>query len=151
MEDALDFSMTDFLKDENGELDVNRYLAGEAKLNEMMKGKPFWLRNIALSLILELGMPFKSKNNTIFENYSFFVAAVSCLKLNAIAAAYTAPKLTVKYHGQELCFVGIEKIYGLTGIISRRIFQSNMSFDKVTKVLSEFKWNSPVYLALLIK
>ena len=43
IENALDFRMTDVLKSENGELDINRYIIGEQKLNEMMKDKPFWL------------------------------------------------------------------------------------------------------------
>ena len=151
IENALDFRMTDFLKSENGELDINRYIIGEQKLNEMMKDKPFWLRNIALNLILELCVPFKSKKHTIFENYSFFVAAIACVKLNAIAAAFAPEKLNIQTKGQTLHFEGIEKIYGLTGIISRRIFQSSQAFEKVTKVLNEFDMDSPAYLALLVK
>ena len=151
IDDALDYRIIDVLRDENGEPNVNRYLAGVARLNEMMKDKPFWLQNIAQSLILELGIPFKSLNNTVYENYSFFVAAVSCLKLNAIAAAFVPEETIIKTKGQELNLNGLDKIYGLTGILSRQIFQSNKSFDNVNKVLGEFKWDSPVYLALLIK
>ena len=151
IEKALVFRMTDVIKDENGELDVDRYLIGEAKLNEMMEDKPFWLRNIALSLLLELGVIFKSKKHSIFENYSFFVAAISCLKLNVIAAAFAPEKIDIQTKGQTLHFEGIEKIYGLTGIISRRIFQSQTAFNNITKVLSEFDMDSPAYLALLVK
>ena len=151
IENALDFKMTDVLKNENGDLDIERYLIGEAKLNEMMKDKPFWLRNIALDLLLELGVPFKSKRHTVFENYSFFVAAVSCLKLNAIAAAFAHEKVDIHTKGQSLHFEGIEKIYGLTGIISRRFFQTDKAFKNVIKVLREFEMGSPAYLALLVK
>ena len=151
IENALDFRMTDVLKNENGELDVERYLIGEAKLNEMMKDKPFWLRNIALTLILELSVPFQSNKHTAFENYSFFVAAVSCIKLNAIAAAFAPEKLNIQTKGQTLHFEGVEKIYGLTGVISRRIYQNSMAFDNVIKVLREFDMDSPAYLALLLK
>lgn len=151
IENALDFRMTDVLKNASGGLDVDKYLIGESKLNEMMADKPFWLRNIALSLILERCVPLEPKNHTVFENYSFFVAAVSCLKLNAIAAAFAPKKLTVQTKGQSLHFEGIEKIYGLTGVISRRIFQNSAAFDKVTGVLNEFDMDSPAYLALLVK
>lgn len=151
IENALDFRMTDVLKNEYGKLDVERYLIGEAKLNEMMKDKPFWLRNITLTLLLELGFPFQIKNHTVFEIYSFFVAAVSCLKLNAIASAFAPESLNIQTKGQTLHFDGIEKIYGLTGIISRRIFQSDEAFQNVTKVLSEYDMDSPAYLALLVK
>ena len=150
-ENALDFKMTDVLKDRSGELDVDRYLFGEAKLNDMMKDRPFWLRNIALNLLIELCMPFKSKTHSIYENYSFFVAAVSCLKLNAVASAFAPEKVNIQTKGQTLPFEGIEKIYGLTGIISRRIFQDNAAFDRVLNVLSEYDMDSPAYLALLIK
>ena len=151
MENALDFKLTDVLKDQSGELDVERYLFGEARLNELIKDKPFWLRNIALNLLIELYVPFKSKTHSIYENYSFFVAAVSCLKLNAVAAAFAPDKVNIQTQGQTFPFEGIEKIYGLTGIISRRIFQTPAAFDRVLNVLSEYDMDSPAYLALLIK
>lgn len=151
IESALDFRMTDVLKNEKGEPDIDRYLIGEAKLNDMMKDKPFWLRNIAMALVLELCVPFKSKEHTAFENYSFFVAAVSCIKLNAIAAAFAPDKLNIQTKGQTLHFEGNEKIYGLTGVISRRILQNTLAFDSVIRVLNEFDMDSPAYLALLVK
>ena len=150
-ENAVSFRMTDVLKNEYGKLDIERYLTGEAKLNEMMKDRPFWLRNIALALILELGVPFKNKKLTVFENYSFFVAAVSCLKLNAIAAAFAPEKVDIHTKGQTLHFEGVDKIYGLTGIICRRILQNDITPTNVIDVLREFDMDSPAYLALLIK
>lgn len=151
IENALDFRMTDVLKNADGELDIDRYLIGEAKLNEMMKDRPFWLRNIALNLILELCVPFQSKKHAVFENYKFFVAAMSCLKLNAIAAAFAPEKLDIYTKGRTFHFEGIEKIYGLTGVISRRILQNSIAFENVIKVLIEYNLDSPAYLALLVK
>ena len=151
IENALDFRMTDVLKNENGELDIERYFIGEANLNEMMIDKPFWLRNIALNMILELGIPLKLKENTVFENYSYFVAAVSCIKLNAVAAAFAPEKVDIHTQRQTLHFKGLEKIYGLTGIISRRILQNPQAFEDVFRVLDEYGMNSPAYLALLVK
>lgn len=150
---ASDISLTGVvLKTKDGELDVSRYLMGRGMLEELMKDKPFWLRNIALSLFLELGIPFKSKERTIFENYSFFVAAVSCIKLNTIAAAISPKKFYAFFRGQSLHFEGMDNmICGLTGMFSRKFFQNNETFDKVLEALKELGINSPAYLALLVK
>lgn len=151
IESALDFRMTDVLKNENGEPDVERYLIGEAKLNEMFKERPFWFRNIVLSLILEQALPFKSKEHTVFENYRFFVAGIACLKLNAVAAAYVSDKINIQTKGHTLHFEGIGKISGLTGLISRLVFQGFSAYADVSKILDEFNISSPAYLALLVK
>lgn len=150
-ESALSFNISDTLKDQNGALDVDRYISGEEKLGEMMKDKPFWLRNIALAMLLDSFVPFTSLKHTVFENYSFFVAAISCIKLNAIASAYAPEEINITFQDNTLHFKGIEKIYGLTGMISRRIFQDATAFKNVTKVLNEYDMDSPAYLALLIK
>ena len=151
IEGSLGFNIIQLLKDEDGKLAVSRYLAGEEKLNEMMKDKPFWLRNIALDLLLELGMPFKSIDHTVFENYSYFVTAVSCIKLNAIAAAFAPEKVGVHFGGHDSRFEGIDKIYGTTGMISRSVFQNKDSFEKVINALGKIGINSPIHLALLVK
>ena len=151
IENSLGTNMINLLKDQDGKLAFSRYLAGEEKLNEMMKDKPFWLRNIALDLLLELGVPFKSIDHTVFENYSYFVTALSCFRLNAIAAAFAPEKMVVNYNGRDLPFKGIDKIYGTTGMMSRRVFQSKESFERITAVLNKIGVNSPIHLALLVK
>lgn len=147
-----DVKLTEMLKNEEGELDVERYLMGKVMLNEKMKDKSFWLRNIAMTLILELCVPFKSKKHTIFENYRFFVAAVACIKLNAIAATISPRDVNLKYMRHDFYCAGLEdKICVFTGIMSRRILQNKSTFDAVIDVLKEFGMNSPAYLALLVK
>ena len=149
-EKAVGFNMINVLKNPDGLYVVDRYLAGEARLNEMMKDKPFWLRNIALNMIMELSVPFNSKDHSVFENYRFFVAAFACIKINAIAAAF-ANQEEYLFRGSSFRFKGIDQIYGLTGMISRSLFQGRNTFDNLNNALNEFKINSPVHLAMLVK
>ena len=150
-ERGLSFNLINILKNKDGLYVVDLYRDGEAKLNEMMKDKPFWLRNIALNMIQELGIPFHSKDHSIFENYRFFAAAFTCMKINAIAAAVTPEETEFRTKKMTLHLNGIDKIYGLTGLISRRLFQNSKSFEGTNNVLNEFEINSPVHLAMLVK
>lgn len=148
----IDVNLTGLLKNKNKELDVERYITGRVLLDELMKDNPFWLRNIARSLILELCIPFKSTEHSIFENYSFFVATVAGIKLNAVAAAISPKKLNLNLFGINHHVDGMEDLISVfTGIISRRFFQNDKAFDEVIRILKEFGMNSPAYLALLIK
>lgn len=149
-EKALGFNLINILKNKDDMYVIDLYLTGEAKLNEMMKDRPFWLRNIALNMLLDLGVPFKSKEHSVFENYRFFVAALACVKLNAIAAALAPEEIDVEVNNQTFNFSGIDKLYGMTGMISRRLFQNKNTFVTVNQILSEFNISSPVHLALLI-
>lgn len=152
IENSLGLKVAEILKNKDGVLDIDRYVLGKLLLKELMKDKSFWLRNIALTLILELFVPFRMKDRTIFENYRFYVASVACIKLNAIAAAISPKKFNINFLGQTFHFENIDNIIcGLTGIMSRRIFQSSVTYDRAAKIMDEFGMNSPAYLALLLK
>lgn len=152
IDNTSNLKITDLLKNQDGVLDAVLYAAGELRLAEHFIDRPFWLRNIALSMILELCIPINSKEHTIFENYSFFVAVFACIRLNAIAAALAPDNFNYKHRQLNFHFEGLDnKICGLTGIISRRFFQTMKTFGDVTNVLKDFGMNSPAYLALLVK
>lgn len=50
---------TVLLHDQTGTLNIDLYNAGEHRLNEMLKGREFFLRNLALNLLFEFCVPFK--------------------------------------------------------------------------------------------
>lgn len=70
---------------ENGMLSADKYNEGIRKFNMEFSERPFALRNIALNLLLELKMPFRSNNYDIFENYCYYAAAFAAVKLAAAA------------------------------------------------------------------
>lgn len=74
------------LTDETRHLNKDLYDCGERSLADGFKDRPFYLRNIALNLILELALPFYLTSYSIFENYSLFVLSIALIKLTAIAS-----------------------------------------------------------------
>ncbi len=153
MEDIVRESMIVALKNENGQIDLGRYLKGEQALKEMFGEDEYWLRNIALNLLFEFSIPFYSEKYTILESYSLFLIAFACFKLNAIASASRSEGkinliLSKDYNAQ---FNKMDGIWGFASVISRSLCQSANNADKLIKLLEEAKLVSPAKLAMLIK
>lgn len=151
IEEVVENGVTILLRDETGALNVDLYNEGERNLNEMLKGHEFFLRNIALDLLLEFAVPLKFSDKTVLENYSLFVAAFSCLKLNMIAACSTDMGINFRTFGQIFTYHGENKLVGMSAIISRGICQSGDKENLIIKILNDNNFTSPAYLALLVK
>ncbi len=153
MEDIVRDSMFVALKNEDGQIDLTRYLKGEQALKEMFGEDEYWLRNIALNLLFEFSIPFYSDKYTILESYSLFLIAFACFKLNAIASASRSEGkinliLSKDYNAQ---FDKMDGIWGFASVISRSLCQSVGDAEKLIKLLEEANLISPAKLAMLIK
>ena len=148
------------LTDSTGNFNIDLYLQGEQRLNESFKDRSFYLRNIALNLILELALPFKLTDNSIFENYSIFVAAFALFKLITIDTAEFTRRnessgrvssdkgislnVTIKVDTDSYVCQACAKV-------SRDLCHNNNNTKDLLQFLKDKKMLSPAYLALLIK
>lgn len=151
IEKVIENGATVLLRDETGTLNVDLYNLGEQRLREMLGNRVHFLRNLALNLLLEFAVPFKFKDKTIFENYSLYVAAFGCLKLNLIAVCSTDRAINFKTYEQTFRYVGDDKLIGMSAIFCRGVCQADDKAEAIIKRLSENKFTSPAYLALLVK
>ncbi len=123
---------------ENGAVNLDKYIEGERVFKETFADRPFAMRNIALNLLIEMRMPFRDKNLSLFENYSYFVAAIAAIKLTAPAIAATGKS--------------VEKgIKIVSSYLSRSFAHSEIKISQILDVLKEFHCTSPAYLAAIIK
>ncbi len=147
-----EYSMISTLNDQTGIPNIDLYDTAAERLNEIFKDRPFYLRNIALNLLIELGIPLHFAKKTIFENYSLFAVVIACIKLNMIALAVTGRgEVNMNLYGRPLHYDGEDKFVGLTAIICRSLCQSPEKQEAVLKLLEEHKFTSPAYIALLVK
>lgn len=137
------------LLDNTKTLNIDLYLMGERSLLETYKDSPFFSRNIALNLLLELAIPFKLENKTIFENYSIFVTAYAMFKLNAVATAALISR--AENSGTNVEYEPDWYLTKTAANISRRICHNDNNLQTILDLLKEFKMNTPAYLALLVK
>lgn len=140
-----------YLLHPNGEyIDLEAYNSGAERFNEVLKEHGHFLRNMALSLLLVLDVPFKFSEYSVFENYCYFAAAYACLKLNIISAM-SADSIDLELLGQHFMYEETdEKIIGLTSAISRELCQSDINFKKIIDFLKEKGFVNHAYLAAFI-
>lgn len=152
MEKVIRGGVTPLLHDKTGSLNIDLYNNGEESLREALKGREFFLRNLALNLLFEFNVPFCFEDHNIFENYSMFVAAFGLLKLNLIAACCSGQH-NIAYSADRRKFVyeGDDKLIGITAIVCRGICQSKDKEEVILAMLNAFNFTSPAYLALLVK
>ncbi len=139
--------MLAFVSDENGKVSVELYLRGEALLAEVYKGKEFWLRNVALNLLLELGVPLRPVERTIFENYALYAVSLAILKYIAVSGA----SLTSKYSGESVVAKTDEFITTASAIVVRNFSHSPHKVTKLLEMIKEGNYLSLAYLALFLK
>ena len=131
------------LIDEWGKPNIDIYVIAEVLLEKEFGDRPFAWRNMALNLLMELSVPFKLEEHTIFENYSVFVAAYTFIRHNA---------LLVIGAGASGRWADVEgAIVRFNAMLSRRLCHNEKNLEKLLGSLREFKMTSPAYLALLVK
>lgn len=137
------------LLDKTKTLNIDLYLTGERSLLQTYKDRPFFSRNIALNLLLELALPFKLEDKTIFENYSIFTAAFAMFKLNAIATATLIKR--AENSNRDVQHEPDWYLIKTAAHISRNICHTENNLKNILELLKEYKMTSPAYLALLVK
>lgn len=142
---------TVLLHNSDGTLNTELYALGEQRLREALHGRGYFLRNVVLSLIFELDLPFKLPKRTIAENYSLFVTVYACIKLNLIGALAHEKSITMHTHKQQFCYEGDGKLTGLTALICRGLCQSTGNSEKIIDLLKANGYDRPAYLALFVK
>lgn len=144
-------TVTQFLHDEEGIVDLELYKHGEERLRETLKGREYFLRNLALCLMLDMYAPFKLRNKTLFENYGLFVATFACIKLNIISALAIDRPVRIRLHGQEFQFANPDdKIIGFTALISREFFQNDPKPPIIVDLMNEHNYIDHAHLAALV-
>lgn len=123
---------------ENGAVNIDKYNIGLKKFYEDFKYNQFAIRNIALNFLLELKIPFKNKDMSIFENYSYFVAAVASLKMFAASIYYDTdnPRNLFKT---------------MSAYLSRSLAHNEGNVKVVMDLFKEMHCTSPAYIALIMK
>jgi len=146
------YSMISTLNDQTGIPNIDLYDKASERLNEIFKDRPFYLRNIALNVLIDLCIPLTFITKTILENYSLFAVVFACIKLNMIALAITGRgEVNLDLFGTKLHYDGEDKFVGLTAMICRSLCQSPEKQKAVLNLLEEHKFTSPAYIALLVK
>lgn len=145
-------STIDALNDRSGTPNIDYYNKASERLTEIFKDRPFFLRNIALNLMLELRIPLHFRDKTIFENYSLFAVVFACIKLNMISLALTGKgEANLNLYGNKFHYDGEDKFVGITSIVCRALCQDLDKQKAYMQVLNEYKFTTPAYIALLVK
>ena len=151
IEKRIEDGVTILLHDNTGTLNIDLYNEGEQRLSEMLKGREYFLRNLALNLLFEFAVPFEFEEKTIFENYSLFAVGFGCLKLNLIAACSVEEGINFRTCGLVFNYIGDDKLIGTAATICRGICQSSDKANVLLQLLNDNKFTTPAYLALLVK
>ncbi len=143
----------DFLRNENGEYDLEAYKRGEENLGAALGGDDFPLRNIALNLLMELSVPFYSEKYTIFENYALFMTAFGAIRLNAIAvASKETDNITLPLaDGYNAEYESKDALWGFASVLSRVLCQSHEVADKLISYLRDEGICKPAALSVLVR
>lgn len=153
---------------EDGVLSADKYNEGMRKFYDYFADRPFAVRNIALNLLLELKMPFRSIEYGIFENYCYYAAAIAALKLTAAAVFIKSSESkstvnpVVSGKGTAAEMVKNIKVVVRTKTNSELDFKASSAYIsryfahddfKVKQILDIFKklnCMSPAYIALIV-
>lgn len=136
---------------QNKALDMELYAHGEEKLAEALKGREWFLRNVALQLLFECDVPFKFPEKSMFENYSLFAAAFGMIKTNLIAAMAIDKPITLHTEKQEFHCDGDDKLVTLTALLNRGLLQSTVKAEQIIELLKKHEFNRPAFLGILVK
>ena len=142
------FNLLVALTDSTGTLNIDLYNQGECTLAKTYKDKPWYLRNIALNLLLELGVPLKPNTKTIFENYAIYAMSFALIKLTAVSAA----ELGTRADERGIQNRGTDALLTKSAaIIIRSVSHNSKKIYELLDSLKKEKMFSPAYLALFVK
>lgn len=146
---ADDTDIMSSLTDKTGTLNIDYYKQGELRLMEAYKDRPWYMRNIALNLLLELGIPFNQPEKSIYENYIVFAVGIAMIKLGAIAAAERNVRAdnTADIGNSGIDDGLIKVVAGVSNSLCHNFGRAKTMLEGMQKL----NISSPAYLALFVK
>lgn len=131
-------AFNDIILDENT-VDIEKFQEGERRFKAAFADRPFAMRNIALELLMDLGIPFYERELSIFDNYCYFIAAFTLIKL--MGPAFFVKDISDPESEYKKCISTIG-----------RGFKHNKEVIKLVVVLlKHFRCEVPANLAAIIK
>lgn len=128
----------DIIIDENT-VDIEKFKEGERRFNEAFADRQFALRNVALGLLMDLNIPFRTVEKNIFDNYCYFIASFVIAKL-------IGPAVFLKNTSQpELEY---KKAIAL---FNRSFAHSDEGINLIVDLLKQFRCDVPANLSAIIK
>lgn len=120
-------------------VDIEKFKEGERRFNEAFADRPFAMRNIALGLLMDLKIPFRSFEVNIFDNYCYFIAAFAIAKLiGPVVFLRDVPDSELEYK-KEVAF------------INRSFAHNEKNLEVIVDLLKQFRCDVPANLAAIIK
>lgn len=136
--------VTQAMHDEDGSLNLDKYLQACERFERIVGDKPFMFRNIALNMLFECAMPFHNSQWSLFENYCYYAAAFAVIKMLGPA------EILLNKHIDD--DATLKRAYmTLVTLMSRKLFNNEPNSNKVLDQLKRFDCMSPAKIALLIK
>lgn len=142
--------LADRFKNGSGQADKDAFAFAYEKVNDVFKDRSFWFRNVVLNLLVELAVPFRNANKTIYDNYSEFAVIAAVIKMTVMAAVMSENLSIEVGNGSTYEFYGTDCISGLCSVVIRQIMQSKGAVDTL---FMEFNLGrvTPRDIAMLIK
>lgn len=119
-------------------LRLSRCAEGRRLVDEFLADKPNFMRNLALNLFLTGGMPLMLCDQSIFMNYSYFVATFCCARFIMAAAAFDRGEVD-------------QQTITITCYHIRGMYHNPDRARIVMDTLKEHGCASPAFLAVLLK
>ena len=142
------FNITSAFADETGTLNIDLYNQGETFLAKAFKDRPWYLRNIALNLLLELAVPFMLPEKSIYENYAIFVISFALIKFAAIAQAmFNARTDAAHLENDDMDDNFIEVVSSIV----RQLANNPTRLGLLLENIKNMNMFSTAYLALFVK
>ncbi len=124
-----------------GKPDIDKYNIGMQKFNEAFKDRPYALKNVIVNYFMEFFSFYYKKDYSIYENYLYFAYTAAAVKLSCAVVGYACgPEDDIVQnftHYQSLYARSLDCFKEAAGI--------------VINYLNDNKWNTPAYIALMIK
>lgn len=123
--------LADLFKNDLGQADAAKFEYSKKRLDALLDGKTFWLKNIALDLLFEFAVLFRYPQKSIYENYTEYAVVAAVLKMTFMAAVMR-DKMSIKADDdRKFEFHGSDCIAGLCSVVARDIIQSKGAVEKL--------------------
>lgn len=126
----------------DGKPDIDKCAAGMKRFNEAYKDKPYVLRNLILNYFADFfSYSYDPDKKTIYDNYLYFSFVAAAVNLSAAAVGYVCKD------NEEI----VKEFIEYQAAFARKIANDIKALDNTIKYLKEHKWNTPAYIALMVK
>lgn len=125
----------------DGKPDVDKYNIGMQKYNDAFTDNKYALKNIIINYFMEM-FSFKYKKDfSVYDNYLYFAFTAAAVKLSCAVVGFACgPEDDIKKE-----FIHYQAIY------ARRLDNGVNVVPIVIEYLKEKQWNTPAYIASMIK